>query len=107
MKGGLSRHNIGIIIDSNSDYDTDLDETEDDDPTGQSIIPPQGANKQGQQAERSAHDHDTDDRTKVDDITPSPLASKGKRQTGQAGVSISSLATHLAKDNVAPNINKD
>jgi hypothetical protein len=65
LRARLSRHDIDIILDSNSDeYDIDLDEKdeeEDDDLTGQPLNPPVGVTKQGGRTNRGALDRATND----------------------------------------------
>jgi hypothetical protein len=60
----LSRHDIDIILDSDSDeYNIDLHETdeEEDDLTGQPLNPPVGVTKQGGRTNGRAHDRATND----------------------------------------------
>jgi ribose 5-phosphate isomerase len=62
LRARLSRHDIDIILESDSDeYFIDLDETdeEEDDLTGQPLNPLVGVTKQGGRTNRGAHDHAT------------------------------------------------
>jgi hypothetical protein len=110
----LSRHDIDIILDSDSDeYDIDLDETDEEE---DDLTTPKSTSKgeeQGGQTSRGAHDHATNDSSDDDDITPPSLASKYTSKWGQptdwTNRSVHQFAgdTSGKRRNVAPHINKD